>query len=145
MKYAFIDEQRGEFKVNRLCKSLGIKASSYYRWKRFPISNRAKRDKELLEKITKIHQENRDCYGSPRIHAELQEQGDFVSRKRINRIMRENGISAAQKRKYKSTTDSNHNYPVAPNLLNRNFVSKVPNKIWTSDIDRKSTRLNSSH
>ena len=48
--------------------------------------------------------------------------------------MRENGISAAQKRKYKSTTDSNHNYPVAPNLLNRNFVSKVPNKIWTSDI-----------
>lgn len=139
MKYAFIDEQRGAFKVNRLCKSLGIKTSSYYRWKRFPISDRTKRDKELLSKISKIHQENRGCYGSPRIHAELKEKGDFVSRKRVSRIMRENGISALQRRKYKSTTDSNHNYPVAPNLLNRIFTAKAPNKIWTADITYVST------
>jgi transposase InsO family protein len=98
------------------------------------MSSRSQADERLLDKIKCIHTATRSCYGSPRIHAELKEQGELCSRKRIARIMRENGIEAKHKRKFKATTDSQHKLPVAPNLLEQNFTISEPNRIWTADI-----------
>lgn len=88
----------------------------------------------MLLKIKNIHSDKRACYGSPRIHAELKEEGERCSRKRVARIMRENNIQAKHKRKFKATTDSQHNLPIAPNLLKQNFKINKPNRIWTADI-----------
>jgi putative transposase len=98
------------------------------------MSAHAKEDDRLLGKIKNIHLEKRSRYGSPRIHAELKEHGERCGRKRIARLMRENGIQAKHKRKFKATTDSQHKFPVAPNLLKQNFTVSEPNRIWTADI-----------
>ena len=98
------------------------------------MSSRAQEDERLLCKIKCIHAEKRSCYGSPRIHAELKEQGEHCGRKRVARLMRENDIQAKHKRKFKATTDSQHKFPVAPNLLEQNFSVSEPNRIWTADI-----------
>jgi putative transposase len=91
-------------------------------------------DKKLLNKIELIHANKKGRYGSPRIHAELKEQGESCGRKRVARIMRENNIQAKHKRKFKATTDSQHKFPVAPNLLEQNFKIDEPNRVWTADI-----------
>jgi putative transposase len=91
-------------------------------------------DKRLLNKIELIHVNKKGRYGSPRIHAELKEQGESCSRKRVARIMKENSIQAKHKRKFKATTDSHHKFPIAPNLLEQNFTVSEPNRIWTADI-----------
>ena len=98
------------------------------------MSSRAQADKHLLDKIKCIHTVKRSCYGSPRIHAELKDQGERCGRKRVARLMRENDIQAKHKRKFKATTDSRHKFPVAPNLLEQNFTVSEPNRIWTADI-----------
>jgi len=98
------------------------------------VSTRAAEDHRLLGKIKEIHIEKRTLYGSPRIHAELREQGEHCGRKRIARLMRENNIRAKHKRKFKATTDSRHHLPIAPNLLKQDFSADRPNQIWTADI-----------
>lgn len=98
------------------------------------MSSRAHEDVRLLEKIKCIHVAKRRCYGSPRIHAELKAQGERCGRKRIARLMHENKIQAKHKRKFRATTDSQHRFPVAPNLLKQNFNVCEPNRIWTADI-----------
>jgi putative transposase len=98
------------------------------------MSPRAQKDEQLLCKIKCIHAEKRSRYGSPRIHAELKDQGERCGRKRIARLMKENAIQAKHKRKFKATTDSQHKLPVAPNLLEQNFSVSEPNRIWTADI-----------
>lgn len=98
------------------------------------MSSHAKTDEHLLDKIRCIHAEKRSRYGSPRIHAELKEQGEHCGRKRVARLMRENSIEAKHKRKFKATTDSQHKFPVAPNLLEQNFTISEPNRVWTADI-----------
>jgi len=84
--------------------------------------------------IKAIHQAKRGTYGSPRIHAELKAQGQSHGLKRVARLMRDNGIHAKQKRKFKVTTDSKHSHPVAPNLLERDFDATAPNQKWLADI-----------
>jgi transposase InsO family protein len=120
--------------VTELCRIFEISGSGYYGWKKCKTSSRAQKDQRLLEKIQHIHTTKRSRYGSPRIHAELKNQGERCSRKRVARIMRENGIEAKHKRKFKATTDSQHKFPVAPNLLEQNFKVSEPNRIWTADI-----------
>ena len=73
-------------------------------------------------------------YGSPRIHDELKDDGETVSRHRVARLMREHGITARPKKRFRKTTDSNHSYPIAPNLLERNFKTEHPNEAWVGDI-----------
>ena len=108
--------------------------SGYYVWKKCKWSSREQSDECLLNKIKNIHVAKRSCYGSPRMHAELKALGERCGRKRIARIMRQNGIAAKHKRKFKATTDSQHKFPVAPNLLEQNFKISEPNRVWTADI-----------
>ena len=106
----------------------------YHAWNKREVSKRAQEDQALAEQIEQIFQANRGVYGSPRIHAELQEQGRRYGRKRIARLMQERGISAQRKRRRVRTTDSHHSHPVAPNLLNRDFTASAPNTKWVTDI-----------
>jgi transposase InsO family protein len=91
-------------------------------------------DKVLLQEIHAIYQESHNTYGSPRIYRELKRRGRNHGKKRIARLMRKDGLRAKTKRKFKMTTDSKHTFPVAPNLLNREFTPKEPNQVWASDI-----------
>ena len=89
---------------------------------------------QLLPKIREIHRQHRGRYGSPRIHLELVTQGVPCGRKRVARLMREHGIAAKQRRRFVRTTDSKHDFPVAPNLVQRQFEVAAPNKVWVADI-----------
>ena len=91
-------------------------------------------DAQMLALIRAIHDELKGAYGSPRMVLELRGRGFSASKARVERLMRENGIRARHKRRFKATTDSKHNLPVAPNLLDRHFTPAAPNQVWTSDI-----------
>jgi putative transposase len=127
-------EHSGEFPVKEMAEVLKISRSRYYSWLNSPPSNHEWRDNELGYLVKRIFEEKRRIYGSPRIHEELKAQGQRCSRKRVARIMRENGLRARQKRKFKATTDSGHELPVAPNLVGREFTVESPNRVWMSDI-----------
>ena len=106
----------------------------YHAWSKREVSKRAQEDQELAEQREHIFQANRGVYGSPRIHAELQEQGKRCGRKRIARLMQERGISAQRKRRRVRATESNHSHPVAPHLLNRELSASAPKTKWVTDI-----------
>ena len=135
MKYAWIDEHRNEFGLDETCSVLDVSISGYRAWKRGgkPIRKRLS-NAQMLALIQAIHAEFKGIYGSPRMVRELRSRGFPASKERVERLMRENGIRARNKRRYKVTTDSKHNLPVAQNLLDRNFNPDAPNKVWTSDI-----------
>ena len=135
MKYAWIDAQRKNYGLNEMCSILDVSISGYRSWKRGGKSNRQRlTDSQMLTLIQAIHAEFKGIYGSPRMVRELRSRGFPASKERVERLMRENGIQARHKRRYKVTTDSKHNMPVAENLLNRNFTPDAPNQVWTSDI-----------
>ncbi len=134
MKFHFIQAHSGEYPIALMCRALEVSESGYHAWSKREVSKRAQEDQELAEQIEHIFQANRGVYGSPRIHAELQEQGKRYGRKRIARLMQERGISAQRKRRRVRTTDSHHSNPVAPNLLNRQFSASAPNTKWVTDI-----------
>ena len=135
MKYAWIDEQRKDYELNEMCSVLEVSVSGYRSWKRGGKPNRKRlTDAQMLALIRAIHEELKGAYGSPRMVEELRGRGFPASKERVERLMRENGIHARHKRRYKVTTDSKHNLPVAPNLLDRNFTPSAPNQVWTSDI-----------
>jgi putative transposase len=134
MKCQFVESHSSEFSVRRICSILKVSRSGYYAWKRQGEGKRAKRDKELLEKIQKIFEKSKKTYGSPRIYETLKAAEERVSRDRVARIMREAGITPPIRRKFKKTTDSEHDLAVAPNLLNRNFSVPAPNCVWVSDL-----------
>lgn len=140
LKYQFIRDQLQQFSLTRLCRLLAISRSAYYRWLTSKPSKWAQENAALLKEIKVIHHRSRQTYGSPRITQQLQHRGYWCSRARVARLMAKNNISAKTKRKFKVTTDSDHHYPVAPDLLNQNFNSDAPNKIWVSDITYIGTR-----
>jgi transposase InsO family protein len=123
-----------------MCTVLSVSASAYYEWEQEQQSAHERRDEELLALIRQLFAEFRGRYGMPRIHAELVKRGHRVSRKRVARLMREGGLRAKSARKYKATTDSKHNLPVAPNLLAREFGAERPDAVWVSDITYLWTR-----
>ena len=118
----------------RLCRALGVSRSGYYAWLRREPSRRAALDGLLLAQIREAHANSRRTYGSPRIHAELRAHGTRCSRKRVARLMREAGLSARRPRQAVRTTDSQHDRPVAPNLLGRDFRAGAPDLRWAADI-----------
>jgi len=134
MKYLFISDRREIFRVGRMCKILDVSRSGYYSWLNRPESLRKQENGKLAAQIKVIHGQKRKTYGSPRIHRELKEKGLSCSRNRVARIMKQEGIRAIVPRKFKATTDSKHNLPVAPNLLKQDFDIKEPNKVWLADI-----------
>ena len=135
MRYAWIDKQRRVYPLPLMCDVLSVSISGYRAWKRGG-SPRRKRltDAQMLALIQAIHLELKGSYGSPRMVRELRDRGFPASKPRVERLMRENGIKARHKRRYKATTDSRHTLPVAPNLLDRNFTPATPNKVWTADM-----------
>jgi putative transposase len=116
-----------------MCEALNVSRSGYYAFLKRPESKRSRENKRLLEAIRKIHRETHEIYGSPRITQSLQKD-EKASRGRVARIMRENGIRSKTVKKYKATTNSKHNLPVADNLLNREFAAQRPNEKWLTDI-----------
>jgi putative transposase len=140
VSYAFIEQHVGVWPVTVLCETLGVSAAGYYsRQVRVPSPRRERRDATLVA-IRSAHAEAKARYGSPRIHAELEAQGHDCCVNTVARIMREAGIAAKTKRKFRHTTDSNHSHPVAENLLGRQFDPTSKNESWVADITYISTR-----
>jgi transposase InsO family protein len=133
-------ENRKEFRLGKMCKILNVSRSGYHNYVKRRFNRRENDDYIILDKIKEIHKGSRGLYGSPRIYQELRRRGIKINKKRVIRIMRKYGIRAKTKRKYKVTTNSNHNYPVVKDLLGQNFKSTELNKIWVSDITYISTK-----
>ncbi len=129
-----MDEYRKEYPVSVLCETLEVSLSGYYAWKKRPVSQHQREDQQLAEQIQAVYHSCRQVYGSPRIHAELREQGITSSRKRVARLMREQGVSARRWRHKTITTKSEPGARVAPNLLDQDFTASRPNEKWTGDI-----------
>ena len=143
MKYAFIEEQRTQHSVHRMCKLLGVSPAGYYEWRGRSPSRRAVVDADLVADITRVHTESRRTYGRPRIHAELAAQGLRISQKRVGRLMKKAGIVGIRPRRFRKTTDSGHALPIAENALARQFdVVEIAakNRVWAGDITYLPTR-----
>jgi putative transposase len=135
MKYQFLAEHRDKFEITVMCRVLGVSRSGYYAWCNRPVSPQKMANQILLEQIQQAHQKSRQSYGSPRIHAELVEQGVECGHNRVARLMRRHGLAACQKRAFKiKTTDSHHDQPVAPNLLDQDFEAQQSDQKWLADI-----------
>jgi len=117
-----------------MCQVMEVSRSGYYAWIKRPESSRKIQDRELVKEIRKVHKISRGTYGSPRITRALKKKGIVCGKNRVARLMHDNGITGKTKRKYKATTNSKHNYPVAENLINQNFNIDRPNQIWAADI-----------
>jgi len=140
VKFRFIEEQKVAFPVTRLCEVLSVSPAGFYAWRLRPPSARSVSDAELVAKIKQVHEQSRRNYGSPRVHRELLALGRAVGRRRVARLMRENGLVAKRRRRFRTTTDSKHALPVAPNLLERRFETNAPNKVWVTDITYSTPR-----
>ena len=134
MRFEFIHVEKATFPVSVMCDVLEVSRSGYYAWVHRPRASRDIDDEQLAVAITAIHQRSRGTYGSPRVHAELRADGHLVSRKRVERLMRELGLQARTKRRYRVTTDSAHADPIAPNVLARQFTVSEPDVAWVTDI-----------
>ena len=135
MRFRFIEDRRADYPVRLLCDVLGVSPAGYYAWRLRPESRRSAANRDLVDDIRRVHRDTRGRYGSPRIHVELKAQGRGASRGRIERLMRRQGIRAIMPRPRRvRTTDSRHDLPIAPNLLDRNFIATAANQIWLADI-----------
>jgi len=134
MKYWFMDQHRSSHGVQKMCLVIGASRSGYYGWKRQPQSRRQKDNEKILMEIRESHKNSNRAYGSPRITEDLQAKGTKCSKNRVARLMKSNGIVGKAKKKFKATTNSKHNLPVAENLLKQNFAAQKPNTVWISDI-----------
>ena len=140
MRYLFIHRHCWRFPVGRMCALLEVSRSGYYGWRRRPESERGRQNRRLVVEIRAVHRATRGVYGSPRVHAELRARGHRCGRHRVARLMRQEGITARQRRAFKRTTNSSHPLPVAPNLLQRRFQASRPNETWVADITFIPTR-----
>lgn len=134
MRFRFVEDHRTAFPVRIMCPVLEVSASGYYAWRRRPQSARAGANRLLLEDIRRVHADSRCRYGSPRVHAALQAEGQRAGRNRVARLMRRHGIRVRAKRRFRVTTDSKHAFPLASNLLERQFTASRPNKVWLADV-----------
>lgn len=140
MRFAFIEEHRKHIPVDRLCRMLNVTSRGFRAWRARPISQRQREDMVLLAHIREQHHLSLGSYGRPRMTQELKELGITVGHRRVGRLMRDNGIRVVRTRKYKVTTDSNHRFNIAPNLLGRDFHAERPNQKWAGDISYIWTR-----
>jgi HTH-like domain len=143
LRYSCIEQHADEFSVSMMCRLLKASKAGYYAWRNRTPSQRAQQDQQLTTRIKIIHRKSRETYGSPRIHAQLHHDGIHVSRKRIARLMRKDGVVVRIRRRFRVTTTSKHKHPIAPNLLARRFVPadvtppgiKTPTRrrVWNPD------------
>jgi putative transposase len=140
VRFALIDRAKAQFPVDRLCRVLGVSQSGYFAWRGRSACRRQRDDMVLLAHVRSAFALSNATYGSPRMTRELQDAGLMVGRRRIARLMRDNGLQARPKRRFKRTTDSQHTWPVAPNLLDQDFTATAPDKKWGADISYVWTR-----
>ena len=140
MRFDFIQRYRGNLPQEHLCKLLDVTSRGYRSWRGRPASRRQRGDLVLLAHIREQYRLSLQSYGRPRMTEELKELGLDVGHRRVGRLMRQNGISVVRTRKHKVTTDSNHKFNIAPNLLNRDFTADRPNQKWVVDISYIWTR-----
>ena len=129
-----IQTEKASFKVAMMCRCMDVSRSGFHAWSTAEPSQRAKANAKLTEEIRVVYEESRKTYGSPRVHAELVENGHEVGRNRVARLMAEEGLVARRKPKFRKTTDSDHDDPIAPNVLARNFETDAPDQAWVADI-----------
>ena len=134
MRYDFVERHRGRWPVRTMCRVLAVSPGGYYDWRGRPKSDRAQKCEALVVAIEAVHSEVKACYGSPRIHAELVIRGHACCVNTVAKLMRQRGMVAKSKRKFRCTTDSNHDRPVAENVVNREFRPVAANRTWTADI-----------
>ena len=134
MKFDFIAAKEVAFPVATMCRVLGVSPSGYYASKTRPPSKRVADDARVAAEVAAAHKASRGIYGSPRVHRELQAKGVLVGKKRVERLMTEKGLRGRSKRRFVCTTDSKHDDPIAPNVLERRFETTTPNEAWVGDV-----------
>jgi putative transposase len=140
MRFQFIAAEKGRYPMRVLCRSLDVSRSGYYAWARRAPSRHVERDARLTAQLRLVHAASRHTYGRPRLHRALQARGVAVSAKRVGRLMRQAGLIARRRKRFRLTTESRHRNPIAPNRLRRRFgVSKL-NRVWAADITACWTR-----
>jgi putative transposase len=139
VKYAFIEHHQATFTVTRMCDMMEVSCSAFYDWLKRPESARSLEDRRLSEKVKKSHEKSRETYGARRIVKDLVEDDELISRTRVGRLMKQQDLKSKSKRKFKATTNSKHNHPVAPNLLDRKFQVERPDTVYAGDITYIST------
>ena len=134
MRFAFIDVEKAHYPMRILCRALRVSRSGYYAWRNREPSARSLEDERLRPKVAEAFRTGRGTYGSPRVRAELVDQGFEIGRKRVARLMHEMRLQGVAPRKFRVTTDSDHKHPIAENLLGRDFEASRPNEKWVTDI-----------
>ena len=134
MRFTFILSEKAFYPIVVLCRVLAVSRSGFHAWVKRPPSQRDVANRRLAVEVTAVHRESRCTYGSPRVTAELRANGQPVSRNRVARLMRQEGLQARRKRRFKRTTDSNHSNPIAPNIIGRMFFANTPNSVWVTDV-----------
>jgi putative transposase len=134
MRFQFIEEKRAAHPLHLLCKAFNVSLSGYYDWRKRPMSQRQRNDLVLLTNIRTIHNETYQSYGRERMTDELRDLGFTVSQKRVARLIKDNNIKVIRTYAFKKTTDSDHNFNMAPNLLDVDFSTTGPNQKWAGDI-----------
>lgn len=135
-----MEAEKAYYPVRLLCRCLAVSRSGYYAWRKRPRCARAREDSRLAVEVAASHAGSRRTYGSPRVHRDLRDQGHRISRKRVARLMKGLGLAGRPKRRFRATTNSNHSFPVAPNLLMREFHVEAPNTAWVTDITYVATQ-----
>jgi putative transposase len=134
VRFAFVDAERAQWPVAALCEMLEVSRSGYYAWTTRGEAPRVQADAEVVEEIRAAHEAGRGNYGSPRVVRALRKQGRRISKNRVARLMRKEGIIGRRKKRFRKTTDSNHPDPIAPNVLERDFHVDLPNTAWVTDV-----------
>jgi putative transposase len=138
VKYAWIRQEWGNFPIGICFEVLGVSTSGYYEQQRSLRKPRTSADQltdtQLLVLIKSIHAEVKQEYGAPMIHKALKDRGVAVGKERVRKLMQAHGIRSKTKRRFKVTTDSKHNLPIAPNIVDRNFTATAPDQVWATDI-----------
>jgi transposase InsO family protein len=139
VKFVFIAAKMAAFPITVLCRVLEVSRAAFYAWVERPPSGHFLEDQRLAVLVREAFERSRRTYGCPRVHAELAAQDVHVSRKRVARIMRQEGLRARPRKRFKCCTDSNHGQPVAANVLDRKFEADRPNQRWVGDTTELAT------
>lgn len=135
MKFEWIEKYAAEFDVQAMCAVLDVSRAGYYAWQKRPTSNREEANIVLDNSIEKIFTKSRETYGSPRVFQALKKQGIFCGENRVARRMQRKALISVRRRKFRpQATDSNHDLPIADNLLEQDFTATAPNQRWVGDI-----------
>lgn len=140
MKYACIERCRNRYSIQLMCRLLNVSRSCFYAAKTRPESARYKRDRVLVQAIKHIHSQSREVYGSPKIYAELMDQGFSVGRHKVARLMQLARLRGCPKKRYRTTTQQDPRHQPAKNLLHQHFSSTQPDQRWVADITYVSTK-----